>query len=61
MNAHHHLRLPASELAKLGPARRHDERDATADVVRARAAATADAEEARRLRAPRHLSGFARA
>jgi hypothetical protein len=64
MNTMHNLGLPASECAKLVPARPTDRLEATADIVRASAAeAEPDAVSAtrRRLQHGNRLSGFARA
>ena len=63
MNAMYNLRLPASESAKLTPARtREHARAASEDVARASAAEddVVTAPAARR-RPAHHLSGFARA
>ncbi|HKV67849.1 MAG TPA: hypothetical protein VJN72_07155 [Gaiellales bacterium] len=61
MSAMYNLRLPASELAKLEPLRRHDHADSR-DVVRPPVAPDAANAVARRRPRPAHrLSGFARA
>jgi hypothetical protein len=61
MIANEILRLPASERAKLAPARTRHHHCATADVVRASAASAGAAAPAARPRSAQHLSGFARA
>jgi hypothetical protein len=66
MSAMYNLRLPASELAKLEPLRRHDHADPGDAVVRtpvapAPAPAAANAGARRRLNPAHRLSGFARA
>ncbi len=62
MGTIHNLGLPASECAKLVPARPVQGRPAAgADVVTAAALDAAPAPTAVRPRPPHHLSGFARA
>lgn len=62
MNAMYNMRLPASEWAKLTPARTREHLHANTEDVRARTAerdvVTAAAARPQR---PNHLSGFARA
>lgn len=60
MTAVHNLGLPASERAKLVPARPGARAATEADVVRA-AAAEAHVHAGNRPRSAAHLSGFARA
>jgi hypothetical protein len=60
MTAVHNLGLPASERAKLVPARPGVRAATEADVVRA-AAAEAPVHAGNRPRSAAHLSGFARA
>ncbi len=62
MNTMHNLGLPASECAKLVPARSaHEQRAAEQDVVRPQAADEGVIAPATRPRPAHHLSGFARA
>ena len=62
MSAMYNLRLPASELAKLEPLRRHAHADPGDAVVRTPVApAAANAGARRRLNPAHRLSGFARA
>jgi len=64
MSAMYNLRLPASELAKLEPLRRHDHADPGDAVVRTPVApvpAAAHTGARRRLNPAHRLSGFARA
>ena len=62
MSAMYNLRLPASELAKLEPLRRHDHADPGDAVVRTPVAPEAANAGARCRPRPAHrLSGFARA
>jgi hypothetical protein len=63
MNAMYNMRLPASELAKLAPARTRPHKSAASeDIARARAAEDdVVAAPAARPRPANHLSGFARA
>jgi hypothetical protein len=62
MSAMYHLRLPASELAKLRPFHPHDPAAPRDDVVPAhRLPDAAPVAAARRRRPTHHLSGFARA
>ena len=61
MTAVHNLGLPASERAKLVPARPGVRAATEADVVRAQSAAEAPVHAGNRPRSAAHLSGFARA
>jgi hypothetical protein len=62
MSAMYHLRLPASELAKLRPFHPHDPAAPRDDVVPAPSVPDALPVPATRRRRPtHHLSGFARA
>ncbi|HEY3766712.1 MAG TPA: hypothetical protein VGL44_16230 [Gaiellales bacterium] len=62
MNTMHNLGLPASECAKLVPARTaQEQRAAVEDIARAQAVDDVVPAPAARQRPTHHLSGFARA